>query len=102
MMIVNILIFRDQVWRLSQAFNKNNILEYKSQDQNKESSTFLEERFGRNLDLSLAKDAEQALRRRIVSKINENSSASENSATEHDVYLYPSGMASILMRIELL
>ncbi|VVT52067.1 uncharacterized protein SAPINGB_P003306 [Magnusiomyces paraingens] len=74
---------------------KNNILEYKSQDQNKESSTFLEERFGRNLDLSLAKDAEQALRRRIVSKINENSSASENSATEHDVYLYPSGMASI-------
>lgn len=57
-----------------------------------ESSTFLEERFGRNLDLSLAKEAEQALRRRIASKTNDGS---ESKVTEHDVFLYPSGMASI-------
>lgn len=61
-------------------------------DKDKESSIFLEERFGRNLDLSFAKEAKIALRRRISSKINESGSG---GVSEDDVYLYPSGMASI-------
>lgn len=61
----------------------------------KESSVFLEERFGRNLDLSFAKEAKIALRRRISSKINESSHESGCEVSEDDVYLYPTGMTSI-------
>lgn len=60
----------------------------------KESSTFLEERFGRNLDLSFVNEAKVALKRRISSKINESSS-STTELSEDDVYLFPTGMASI-------
>lgn len=59
---------------------------------NKESSVFLEERFGRNLDLGFAKEAKIALKRRISSKINESGS---HPISPEDVYLYPTGMTSI-------
>jgi cystathionine gamma-synthase len=69
------------------------------QSEGKDQSVFLEERFGRNLDLSLASTAKTALRRRIAGKIVEagqfGSHGKVESLSEHDVYLYPTGMATI-------
>ena len=70
---------------------------------------FVEERFGRNLDVSLACNAKQAIRRRIAGALTANvdlhealemskpSTRSEHveGFSEHDVYLYPCGMSSI-------
>lgn len=74
----------------------------------KESSGFLEERFGRNLDLSLAEKASSAIRRRIAgSLVGEVDLAAETvtQATdssvrvidldETDIYLFPAGMNAI-------
>ncbi|RKF72781.1 Cystathionine gamma-synthase [Golovinomyces cichoracearum] len=72
-----------------------------------ESFQFLEERFGRNLDVSLSEFAKSAIRRRIAGllagedkSITEKVSNISNSRevaglTENDVYLWPSGMSSI-------
>ena len=75
-----------------------------------ESSQFLEERFGRNLDVSFVENAKSAIRRRITgSLMGEIDLASEPSTemtsnmrgvadlSEDDVYLYPCGMNSIFM-----
>lgn len=71
-----------------------------------ESQIFLEERYGRNLDLSFAKDAAQALKRRISTKINEGATAMATVPTkqveENDVYLFPTGMTSIFTAHRLL
>ena len=70
---------------------------------------FVEERFGRNLDASLAAKAKLAIRRRIAGSLTANVDLrealdiSEHSAairqvtgfSENDVYLYPAGMSSI-------
>lgn len=70
---------------------------------------FVEERFGRNLDLSLAANAKVAIRRRIAGFLTANvdlpdalntSGASESvrkvqDFSEDDIYLYPCGMSSI-------
>ncbi|KAM3451654.1 hypothetical protein NHJ6243_009558 [Beauveria neobassiana] len=74
----------------------------------KESSRFLEERFGRNLDLSLAKRAKSAIRRRIAgSLVSENDlvegavlelplrSLRTRNLSESDIYLFPTGMNAI-------
>ena len=69
-----------------------------SKHESKEQSTYLEERFGRNLDLSFAPAAKTALRRRIAGKITEGGQASHGmiqELSEDDVYLYPTGMTSI-------
>ena len=70
---------------------------------------FVEERFGRNLDLSLATQAKQAIRKRIacamnpseelpgtlaIANLSQRNSRSKN-LSEDNVYLYPSGMSSI-------
>ncbi|KAA8915410.1 hypothetical protein TRICI_002443 [Trichomonascus ciferrii] len=65
-----------------------------------EESRFLEERYGRNLDLSFADEAKKALRRRIAGKLIESGQSNDGRAevtdlSENDVYLYPCGMASI-------
>ncbi|KAF5019015.1 hypothetical protein F66182_8989 [Fusarium sp. NRRL 66182] len=73
-----------------------------------ESSRFLEERFGRNLDLSMVERAKSAIRRRIAgalaheSDLNNGPLPSMTSNTrgvpnleESDVYLYPAGMNAI-------
>jgi len=78
--------------------------------ENRESSQFLEERFGRNLDVSFVENAKSAIRRRITgSLMGEIDLATEPSAkvtsnmrgvadlSEDDVYLYPCGMNSIFM-----
>lgn len=67
---------------------------------------FIEERFGRNLDTTLANKAKLAVKRRIAGSLRETSDLhvaltappSETriaGLTENDVYLYPSGMSSI-------
>lgn len=70
---------------------------------------FIEERFGRNLDLSLADNAKLAIRRRIAGVLTANLELHEALAasgppsqednvdglSEHDIYLHPSGMSSI-------
>jgi len=75
----------------------------------KESVQFVEERFGRNLDVSLAANAKLAIRRRIAGALTANVDLKEAlefsdppSRTEHvegfseqDVYLYACGMSSI-------
>lgn len=72
----------------------------------REYSQFIEERFGRNLNTSLADQAKLAVRRRIAGVMTadvELSEALEKASdegrvaglTEDDVYLFPSGMSSI-------
>ena len=74
-----------------------------------EYAQFVEERFGRNLDVSLADKAKLAIRRRIAGALTANvdlhdaeSHTHLSTRTEHvegfsedDVYLYPCGMNSI-------
>jgi cystathionine gamma-synthase len=74
----------------------------------KEYSQFVEERFGRNLNAALAAKAKLAIRRRIAGCLTEDlelekalETCSEASTqrliglSEHDVFLYPTGMSSI-------
>ncbi|KIW43304.1 uncharacterized protein PV06_04418 [Exophiala oligosperma] len=74
----------------------------------KDSSQFVEERFGRNLNIKLASQAKLAIRRRIAGCLTENSELEQALAaspsdsnkrqqglSEDDVYLYPTGMSSI-------
>ncbi|KAF3763729.1 PLP-dependent transferase [Cryphonectria parasitica EP155] len=73
-----------------------------------ESSRFVEERFGRNLDISLVERAKTAIRRRIAGTLTsdvdvgeeplpqaEPSNRGVQGLTEHDIYIYPMGMNAI-------
>lgn len=75
----------------------------------KEYVQFLEERFGRNLDMSLAANAKLAIRRRIAGALTADVELHEalkmteakslmryvQGFSEDDVYLYPTGMSAI-------
>ncbi|PQE14528.1 cystathionine gamma-synthase protein [Rutstroemia sp. NJR-2017a BBW] len=74
----------------------------------RESLQFLEERFGRNLDVSLVDNAKSAIRRRIAGALVDEVDLSQAPSgemtsnmrgvaglSEDDVYLYPCGMNSI-------
>jgi cystathionine gamma-synthase len=75
----------------------------------REQFRFVEERFGRNLDMSLAINAKLAIRRRIAGALTANVELEEaleltecaspgrhvHGLSEDDVYLYPTGMSSI-------
>jgi cystathionine gamma-synthase len=74
----------------------------------RESSQFVEERFGRNLDVSFVKNAKSAIRRRIAGSLTDAVDLSTpfpskmdattrgvTGLSEDDVYLYPCGMNSI-------
>ena len=76
----------------------------------KESSQFVEERFGRNLGVSFVENAKSAIRRRIagslVGEIDLSTEPSEEMTpnirgvaelSEDDIYLFPCGMNSIFM-----
>lgn len=65
------------------------------QAEEKEQFVFMEERFGRNLDLNFAPAAKQALRKRIASIVKEN-------VSPDDVFLYPTGMTTIFSAHRLL
>ncbi|KAG0231856.1 hypothetical protein BGW42_008605 [Actinomortierella wolfii] len=60
---------------------------------------YVEERYGRNLDLSFAPKAKVAMRRRIASQVAHHAGAGWQGegdyVTEDDVYLYPTGMSAI-------
>ncbi|KAF9088185.1 hypothetical protein BGX23_007578 [Mortierella sp. AD031] len=60
---------------------------------------YVEERYGRNLDLSFAPKAKMALRRRIATQVAHHAGSgwigSGEYVTEEDVYLYPTGMSAI-------
>jgi cystathionine gamma-synthase len=72
---------------------------------------YIEERFGRNLDISLASNAKIAIRKRIAGKLtadvdltralqlhpNEGPSKPRRGISEDDVYLYPTGMNAIFI-----
>ena len=81
----------------------------------RESTQFLEERFGRNLDISFVDNAKLAIRRRITgSLMGEVDLAAEPSPkmtsnmrgvvdlSDDDVYLYPCGMNSIFQTHQLM
>lgn len=76
--------------------------------ENLESSQFLEERFGRNLDVSFVDHAKSAIRRRIAGSLTEeidlaaapspdmsSNMRGVSNLSEDDIYLYPCGMNSI-------
>ena len=85
------------------------INEVTSNSERKDSVQFVEERFGRNLDASLAANAKLAIRRRIAGALTANVDLPEalemskppsrkaqvDGFSEDDVYLYPCGMSSI-------
>ncbi|KAI9508571.1 PLP-dependent transferase [Russula earlei] len=69
-------------------------------------AVYLEERYGRNLDVAAAKQAKRALRRRIAGVLVRDESAVDGevelarsmrgvAVTEDDVYLFPTGMSAI-------
>ncbi|KAK9465029.1 pyridoxal phosphate-dependent transferase [Lipomyces arxii] len=77
-------------------------------DESREFATYLEERFGRNLDISFVQQVKVALRRRIAGTLEDNLDVSQvlesapqettrdvEGLTEDDVFLYPTGMSSI-------
>lgn len=79
-----------------------------AKDDGEESSRFVEERFGRNLDISLANRAKIAIKRRIAGTLTtsvdvdrnplpkaELSSRGVHELSENDIYLYPMGMNAI-------
>ncbi|KAG5987842.1 hypothetical protein E4U52_007170 [Claviceps spartinae] len=76
--------------------------------ESQESPRFLEERFGRNLDLNLLERAQLAIRRRIAGSLTQDSdlqthlsalvtlnSRGMQDLDENDVYLFPAGMNAI-------
>lgn len=65
-----------------------NELDLCDQQDGKESATFVEEKFGRNLDFRHAAAAKQMVRERLSSSI-------APEVKVEDVFLYPTGMASI-------
>lgn len=64
-----------------------------------EQSQFLEQRFGRNMDLHHAADAKKIIKRRIAGKVideeTNNYGQHRENVSEDDVYLFSTGMASI-------
>ncbi|KAI1430935.1 pyridoxal phosphate-dependent transferase [Xylaria sp. CBS 124048] len=75
-----------------------------------ESSRFLEERFGRNLDISLVENAKSAIRRRIAGVLTtdldldsktlpamDSNARGVTNLQEHDIYLTPCGMNAIFL-----
>uniref|UniRef100_A0A0L0P577 cystathionine gamma-synthase n=1 Tax=Candidozyma auris TaxID=498019 RepID=A0A0L0P577_CANAR len=74
-----------------------------NEEADKEFNTFIEQKYGRVLDLKFAKEAKLALRRRICGKADKSHNQEEEMdkarrgkfLSETDVYLYPTGMAAI-------
>lgn len=75
-----------------------------------ESSRFLEERYGRNLDVSLVENAKSAIRRRIAGVLTtdidlaskslpvmDSNARGVSNMQEHDIYLTPCGMNAIFV-----
>lgn len=95
--------------RLQSSLNETSNFRNTTGMERREQVRFVEERFGRNLDMSLAMNAKLAIRRRIAGALTANVDLEEaleltesvppgrqvHGFSEHDVYLYPTGMSSI-------
>ncbi|KAK7943238.1 cystathionine gamma-synthase [Apiospora aurea] len=91
----------------SQGAEKNGPAGQGSDTETIESSRFLEERFGRNLDLSLVSNAKSAIRRRIAGVLSgdvdlttklptmDSTARGVSNFREDDIYLTPCGMNAI-------
>lgn len=73
-----------------------------NEEAEREFNTFIEQKYGRVLDLKFAAEAKAALRRRIAGKADKAASEAEEMAgkrgkliAETDVYLFPTGMAAL-------
>ena len=100
--------FTEKVNGISREVADDNVTTHGLMDR-KDYIQFVEERFGRNLNVSLAANAKRAIRRRIAGSLtanleldealnlsNEASAARQaQGVSEDDVYLYPTGMSSI-------
>ena len=90
--------------------NKKASVDLDAPQQDAETVTqFVEQRFGRNLDLSMTKNAKLAIRRRIAGSLTADVALADALSldadsertrqvadfSEDDVYLYPTGMSSI-------
>ncbi|RPB03758.1 PLP-dependent transferase [Choiromyces venosus 120613-1] len=88
-------------------YSRGNIPFKQPAQEDEELDTFVEERFGRNLDLAFVDSAKLAIRRRIAGSLKTNvevKDALELSSeggrmvegfAENDVYLHPTGMSAI-------
>ncbi|OBA23405.1 PLP-dependent transferase [Metschnikowia bicuspidata var. bicuspidata NRRL YB-4993] len=95
------------IQRKSPSISASMRSESMSQNENvdREFNTFIEQKYGRVLDLKFATQAKVALRRRIAGKADLGQTDQEyatvedkkrgTNINEDDVYLYPTGMASI-------
>ena len=95
--------------RLQSSPNETSDSKNTSGMEHTEQVRFVEERFGRNLDYSLAANAKLAIRRRIAGALTADVELEEaleltepappgrqvHGFSEQDVYLYPTGMSSI-------
>jgi cystathionine gamma-synthase len=80
----------------SLSFGSNNVAA--KEDVEKDFNSFIEQKYGRVLDLKFAREAKTALKRRICGKVEQSNSEVNHTRwhfSEDDVYLYPSGMAAI-------
>ena len=88
---------------------------FESDELTQDQLLYLEERYGRNLDISFAGRAKIALRRRIAGTLRENvdlnealvketgeTGRSSGGLDDSDVYLYPAGMSAIWTAHQLL
>lgn len=96
-------------YRQKTSIDLNGSEERLNGNENHDSAQFVEQRFGRNLDISQTKNAKLAVRRRIAGSLTadvalEKALSVEEDGdrkrdvpdfSEDDVYLYPSGMSSI-------
>ena len=95
--------------RYQRTKTSDNITKTQLEKEIKDQGIFVEERFGRNLNISLASEAKLAIRKRIAGSLtghihlNGGSKTSSNGIprgdahefSETDVFLYPSGMHAI-------
>lgn len=86
---------------ISASFRSSSMTQ--NEEVEREFNTFIEQKFGRVLDLKFSTEAKRALKKRICGKIDETNhqisdngeSTRDKNLSEDDVYLYPTGMASI-------
>lgn len=86
---------------ISASIRSNSLSQNEEVD--REFNAFIEQKYGRVLDLKFAKEAKIALRRRICGKADKSKNQEEEMykakrgrfLSETDVYLYPTGMSSI-------
>lgn len=86
------------IQRKSPSLSFNSSTSNQREEVEKDFNSFIEEKYGRILDLKFATQAKIALKRRICGKVEESNSeiaGRVGSLSKDDVYLYPSGMAAI-------